>query len=159
MLLAEELLADLRGAAGRAEEATLRPSGRAWAAEGGPGCGEEHLGGGTTREVVAWLGQRLGALPLVWPGLEAAPVQPGWIELRRAAGPAAVLVWDKETLDSSAPSLDLPPDLFPVMTDVTVVLAARPVQRGRPLPGEKIRGEILWSRRGVGPVGARKESR
>ena len=146
--VAEELLSIARARL-RREEVRItrrRPPAQAgrWASNDGA------IMNGTVEQVLSWLEARYGVAPHVWTGLRLSPVsskgaEPA-LQLRRSVGPLAVLAWNKERLPAPPPGFDIPEEFLPVEVSVQAVLAKRASWKALPVAGERIAGEIFWSR-------------
>ena len=142
---------DLRGA----EESSLREGAEtpglleAWLAERGgtaftSGGGDPLLG--TPLALLRWLADAHGVPPEIWSGVEARLHHLGGLEVVRARRPSAVLAWEKDLLPEPPAGFTIPDALLPAGTRVQAVLRGKPAHAGIPHRGEKVPGEIFWTR-------------
>lgn len=153
--LAADMLASARRDLRGAEESSLRDGAEApglleaWLAERGgaaftSGGGDPLLG--TPLALLRWLADAHGVLPEIWSGVEARIHPLGGLEIVRARRPSAVLAWEKDLLPEPPAEFTIPDALLPAGTRVQAVLRGKPAHAGIPHRGEKVPGEIFWTR-------------
>jgi len=121
----------------------------AWLAERGgaalaSGGGDPLLG--TPIALLRWLADAHGVLPEVWSGVEARPHHLGGVEIACARRPSVVLAWEKDLLPEPPPGFTIPDALLPAATRVQAISRSKPAHEGIPHRGEKVAGEIFWTR-------------
>ena len=146
--VAEELLSIAHARLRREEDRIAR---RRLPAQAGPWTSTDGvIMNGTVEQVLCWLEEHYGVAPQVWTGLWVSSTSSKGadptFQLRRSVGPSAVLAWDKERHPAPPPGFDIPEEFLPVRVSVQAVLAKRASWTALPVAGEKIPGEIFWSR-------------
>jgi hypothetical protein len=150
---AEEMILDLRALLSRTEERIDKGVPALWdrlldrpeAIAGGRRSRME----GTAAAVAAWLEGRFGALPAIWSAMEARPHPAGGISFRSTWFPSAVVAWEKTAFPEAPGDISIPEDLLPAGVPVRAVVLARLPGARRPRTGERLPGEIVWSRPGT----------
>jgi hypothetical protein len=150
---AEEMIADLRTALSRAEARLEREIPAAWdRILDRPdllGCEASSRDAGTAGGLARWLRIRFGAAPVLWAALEARPHAAGGVVFRSTSWPSAVVAWEKTAFPEAPGEIAIPGELLPAGVPVRAVVLARMPQGRRPRSGERVPGEIVWSRPGI----------